>query len=134
MIQDVDHPTINDDDLLWRRIPDVPQMIKKLPDGTHRLSSAAFKDGLDGEVSVHLVKLTTMENALAGHPEKGLVEITVGLPRSLGHSVVYDPTIDDPSHTLIIPPKNQPNSKRQRDAKQMAESAHWLIYPLSTRS
>lgn len=133
MTQDVDHPTINDDDLLWRRIPDVPQWIKRLPDGTCRVSSAAFKDGVDGQVSVHLAKLTTVETVVAAYPNNGLVEIYAGLPRSLGHSVIYDRTPEDPSHTLIIPPQNQPNNSRQRDAKRMAEEARWLVYPLSIR-
>jgi hypothetical protein len=133
MTQDVDHPTINDDDLLWRRIADVPDMIKQLPDGTYRVSTAAFKDGVDGQVSVHLAKLTTVETALAEYPENGLVQITAGLPRSLGHSVVYDPTPEDRSHTLIVPPENQTNNSRQRDAKRLAQAALWLVHPLSVR-
>ncbi len=133
MDQDVDRPTINDDDLLWRRIPDDPNMIKLCSDGTYRLTSAAFKDGKNGEVSVHLAKLTTKERALAGYPKNGLVEIPAGLPRSLGHSVVYDPTPEDRSHTLIVPPQNQSNNSCRRDAKRMAEAARWLVYPLSMR-
>jgi hypothetical protein len=133
MTQDVDPPTINDDDQLWRRIPDVPDMIKKLPDGTYRVSSAAFKDGRDGQVSVHLAKLTTVETALADYPNNGLVWIYAGLPRSLGHSVIYDRTPEDRSHTLIVPPKNQTNKSRQRDAKRMAEEARWLVHPLTIR-
>jgi len=133
MTQDVDPPKINDDDLLWRRIPDIPDMIKKLPDGTYRVSSAAFKNGVDGQVSVHLARLTTVDAALADHPEKGLVEITAGLPRSLGHKVVYDREPEDHSHTLIVPPQNQSNNSRRRDAKLMAEAARWLMYPLSVR-
>jgi hypothetical protein len=133
MAQDVDDPTINGDDLLWRRIPNVPQMIKVL-DGTYHISSAAFIDGIDGQVSVHLSKLTTIEKALAEHPEKGLVEITASVPQSLGHSVVHDPTPDDYSHTLIIPPKNKTNNTRKRDAREMAKAARWLLYPLSIRN
>ncbi|HEX9271498.1 MAG TPA: hypothetical protein VGA01_04705 [Candidatus Binatia bacterium] len=134
MTQDVDHPTIKDDDQLWRRIPDLPQMIKKLPDGTCRPSSAAFKDGLDGEVSVHLAKLATKKKALAKYPEYGLVEIDAGLPRSLGHSVIYKPLPEDPSHAVIVPPQSHSRSRRQRDAEEMALAAHWLVYPRSERS
>jgi len=134
MTEEVDHPTINDDDQLWRRIPDLPHMIKKLPDGTYRASSAAFKDGLDGELSVHLAKLTTVEKAMAGHSEKGLAEIAANLPLSLDHSVVYDPTEDDHSHTVIIPPKNKSKKSRMRDAEEMAKAARWLVLPLSIRS
>ncbi|SRR6266498_280271 len=134
MTQDVDHPTVKDDDQLWRRIPDLPQMIKKLPDGTCRPSSAAFKDGLDGEVSVHWAKLTTKKKALAEYPEYGLVEIDAGLPRSLGHLVKYDPTPEDLSHTVIVPPQSKAPKSRERDAKVMAQAARWLVYPLSKRS
>jgi hypothetical protein len=133
MTQDVDDPTIDDDDLLWRRVANVPDMIKKLPDGTYRVSSAAFKDGIDGEVSVHLAKLTTAGDALADYPENGLVQITAGLPRSLDHRVVYDPTPEDRSHALIVPPRNQTPSSRNRDAKRMAQAAQWLVHPLSIR-
>ena len=129
-----DLSTINDEDPLWRRIVNVPQWIKELPDGSYRVSSAAFKDGRTGEVSVHLAKLTTQGKALAQHPEKGLVEIVVNLPRSLGHSVVYDPTDDDPSHCLICPPQNQTEKTRNRDARKMAEAVRWLVYPLAIRS
>ncbi len=127
-------PIINDDDLLWRRIVNVPQWVKQLPDGSFRVSSAAFKDGYTGEISVHLAKLTTQEKALAAHTEKGLVEILVSLPRALGHSVVYDPTEDDDSHSLICPPQNQTEKTRNRDARKMAEAAHWLVYPLAIRN
>lgn len=127
-------PAIHDNDTLWRRIVNVPQWIKELPDGSYRVSSAAFKDGYTGQVSVHLAKLTSQEKALADHPEKGLVEILVSVPRLLGHSVVYDPTDDDVSHCVICPPENQPEKTKNRDARKMAESARWLVYPLSIRS
>jgi hypothetical protein len=134
MTQRVDDKTISDEDILWRRIANVPQLIKPLPGGAYRVSSAAFKDGVDGEVSVHLARLTSQEKALADHPEKGLVEIVASLPRSLGHIVVSDPEIDDPSHALICPPKDQSSKSRLRDARKMAEESRWLVYPLSIRS
>lgn len=134
MTQRDDDKTISNEDLLWRRIANVPQLIKPLPDGSYRVSSAAFKDGINGEVSVHLARLTSQEKALADHPEKGLVEISVCLPRSLGHIVVSDPEPDDPSHSLICPPDNQTHNTRNADARKMAEGSRWLVYPLSIRS
>src|SRR6266508_1374175 len=107
MTQDVDHPTIKDDYQLWRRIPDLPQMIKKLPDATCCPLSAAFKDGRYGAVSVHCAKLATQKKALAKYPEYGLVEIDAGLPRSLGHSVIYKPLPEYPSHAVIVPPRSE---------------------------
>jgi len=128
MPERVDDPSIADYELLWRRIPNVPSMIKWNHDGTFRLTSAAFKDGNNGEVSVHLAKLTTQERALTSKPDNGLVEIEAGFPRSLGHKIVYDPTEDDISHTLICPPQGVSNKSRERDAREMAGKVRWLVY------
>ncbi len=40
----VDDESIADDELLWRRICDIPQWIKELEDGEIKPSSAAFLD------------------------------------------------------------------------------------------
>lgn len=128
-----------DNDILWRRIPNDPNMVKETPDGKLRLTSAAFRDGNTGEVSVHLAKLTTMEKALFNKADKGMVAIKTSYPRSLNHLVAYDPVKDDPtleddlSHTLICPPE-QTSSHRKRDARLMAENSHWLRYPESYRT
>ncbi len=128
-----DDPSIADDEQLWRRIANVPSMIKWNHDGTFRLTSAAFKDGIDGEVSVHLAKLTTQEKVLFGKPDVGLVKINAGFPRSLGHKIVYDPIEDDISHALICPPQGVSNKSRERDARTMAGKAQWLVYSKMVR-
>ena len=128
-----------DKDILWRRIPNDPNMVKEEPNGNLRLTSAAFRDGSTGEVSVHLAKLTTIEKALSNKADKGIVAIEAAYPRSLNHLVAYDPVKDDPnleddpSHTLICPPE-QSSNHRKRDARLMAEQSRWLRYPESYRA
>jgi hypothetical protein len=121
---------IDDNDILWRRIPDVPAWVAK-EGGVYRVSSAAFKDDDDGEICVHLAKLTTKEKILEKYPENGLVEIAANLPRTLGFTVVHDPLPEDDSHALICPPSNQSKKTRLKMAKTMASAAIWVIKPKS---
>ena len=132
MPQRADDLSVSSSELLWRRIPNQPSWVKVEPNGKARPSSAAFLDGLTGEVSVHRARLTTIDDALDGKLDFGLVEIEAAVPRQLGHTVVADPT-DDPSHALICPPENKPLSHRKRDAKIMAEQCQWLVYPKDYR-
>ena len=84
MAQRIDDQSINDDDLLWRRIVNNPIWWRRdekgnlIRDekGNPCLSSASFLDGYTGEVSVHLARLTSQEKALKGRLDVGLVEIT----------------------------------------------------------
>lgn len=133
MPQRVDDPLIKDEDLLWRRIVNVPQWITQNPDGGYRVTSAAFLDDYTGEVSVHQAKLTTQERALKGRADDGLVEIEAGFPRALGQIVASDPTGDDPSHALICPPLDQSKGQRKANARKMAEAARWLLKPKDIR-
>ncbi len=133
MPQREDDPTILDDDFLWRRIVNNPNMITRDSDGKLRPSSAAFRDGHTGEVSVHLARLTTLEKVLLDKPEVGIVEINAGYPRTLEHKIVHDPNDTDPSHTLICPPDKSPKQTK-KDARLMAEHARWLLYPQEHRA
>jgi hypothetical protein len=131
MTERVDDPTINDDDLLWRRIVNKPEWVSHNSDGSWRVSSAAFIDRHTGEVSVHLARLTTQEKVLASRPDEGMVEIVAGLPRSLGLIVAYDPTDDDQSHSLICSPMG--GSIKKSDARKLADAAGWLVLPKKIR-
>lgn len=74
MNQSVTFITIDDDDLLWRRIVDVPEWFKPLPDGTYRVTSAD-----------PFVDVLTLEQFLAAyetHPD--LIEMARVLPPQLG--------------------------------------------------
>jgi hypothetical protein len=136
-----DDQSIADDEILWRRIQNIPDWIKRNEDGSFRTTSVAFLDGRTNEVSVHRAILITQEKALEGKPDDGLVEIRAGFPRSLGQFVVYDPiqnhpTLkDDISHSLICPPQYATKGSRKSDARKMAEEAskHWLVFPKGAR-
>jgi len=121
----IDDPSILDDDLLWRRLH--PDWVIPIEGGS-RVSSAAFKDG-HREVSVDLAALTTQEKTLAGFPTQGLAEIKAGVPRTLGHAIVRDPTDVNPAHTLICELPDLPYKRRERDAKEMARQASILKMP-----
>ncbi|MGH9839319.1 MAG: hypothetical protein ACREEM_11105 [Blastocatellia bacterium] len=132
MIQRVDDTTtISNDDLLLRRIVNKPEWLSRNEDGSWRVSSAAFVDRYTGEVSIHLARLTTPENALAGRPDEGLVDLFAILPRSIGLIVVYDPKDDDPSHSLICAPSGSGVSKSK--ARKLADAARWLVKPKDIR-
>ena len=114
-------PFVADEEYLWRRL--LPSWITSESVGTPRISSIAFIDRRSGEVSVHRAQYSTKEAALRNHPEHSLAEIVTKIPRSLGHDVVADPTIEDPSHALIRPPEGASHGRRKKDAKRMAEAS-----------
>lgn len=136
MAERIDDVSLGDDELLWRRIIDRPnEWFTIADDGTLVASSAAFKDSTN-EVSVNVASQTTVKDVLGSYEDQGLVSITVELPRSLGHIVAKtlepdDP--DDPSHRVICPPSAIKNKQRMRDARLMARSSIWIIYPKSLR-
>ena len=124
----VDDGSIGDDEILWRRL--IPAWIVRNPDGTFlRASSAAFDDGIDGEVSVHLASLTTTDRVLEGRRDDSVVALPARFPRSLGHVVVRDPKPDDPSHALICPPPGLRGKRKRKDALLMAKEAGLVTGP-----
>ena len=76
---------------------------------------------------MHLVSLTSLTAVLRGRDQHGIAEIEAGIPRSLGHAIVRDPTEDDASHTLICPPRDVSQKQRKRDARQMASAARLIV-------
>lgn len=130
MPQRVDDCSITNDDWLWRRIRNRPEWFSR---DTGRVSSVAFLDGIDGEVSVDQAKLTTLENALRLDPDDGLVQLQAIVPRSLSHSVVADPEDDNPAHALICPPDKLSFNQRKISARKMAQIAEWIEKPKSLR-
>ncbi|MGI8640405.1 MAG: hypothetical protein ACR2MG_10740 [Pyrinomonadaceae bacterium] len=129
-----DDKSIADEELLWRRICDVPQWIKKLEDGEIKPSSAAFLDNFTNEVSVNVASLTTQEKVMEKYPDMGLVSIKAGMPRSIGHIIAATPEIEDTSHRVICPPPDIKGSKRKSLARRMAEESKWILYPKTHRN
>ncbi len=68
MPQRTDDLTVADDALLWRRILD-PRWVNKEEDGSYRPTSAAFRDGLTGEISVHLAEQIEVETVMKGYED-----------------------------------------------------------------
>jgi hypothetical protein len=121
---------IDGDEVLWRRLTS-PDWITLNPDGSQRISSAAFKDntGDEGRVSVHIARETTEEKVFSIPPVcYGIAEIRASVPQSLGHRVQHTPTSEDYSHASIIPPDVYGSSRKKSDSKRMANSAQ-LIPP-----
>ena len=111
----VDDPTINNDEVLWRRL--LPEWLHTEESGRIRAKSFAFTDRLSGELSVHIAALTTQAAVLAGRPNDRIAAIEAGYPRSLGFAIVHDPKPEDPSHALICP------SPKGAKARSIAERA-----------
>ncbi|MEA5448792.1 hypothetical protein VB780_09455 [Leptolyngbya sp. CCNP1308] len=126
----VDDKSISDDERLWRRIVPSNVFTKVDKDGNLRPSSAAFLDGITGEVSVCRACLTSVDKVLENYQQQGLVEINAKLPRSLGHIVVADPQEEDLSHALICPPPDSSYNRRKKDARIIADKAEWLVKPV----
>jgi hypothetical protein len=115
-----DDLSIGDEEVLWRGIH--PHQIVQQAGGAFRPGSFAFQDNTPfGELSVHIALLTDQVRILKNYPDQSLAAITAGLPRSLGYSVVRDPTADDPSHALICP------SPTRSHARLVAKQAVWVV-------
>lgn len=130
----VDDDSIADEELLLRRICDIPQWIKPAEDGEIKPSSAAFLDNHTNEVSVNVASLTTQEEVMKNYPNMGLVSIEAGVPRSIEHIVAPTPEVDDPSHRVICPPPETSKSRRKTLAKIMAENSKWILHPRTYRN
>lgn len=130
----IDDPNLSDNDTVFRRIWNTPQWtdFKSLEQGTLRPSSVAFLDP-QNEVSVSVTSLTTPELMLKDYPDFGLVELRVGVPRSLNHIVSETPEIDDPPHRVICPPQGLSKNKRKEAARRMAREIQWVVKPLGHR-
>ncbi|MGO9463723.1 MAG: hypothetical protein ACLQIB_24235 [Isosphaeraceae bacterium] len=125
-----DDQTLADDDRLLRRIRREQIISDDREAGRYRPMSMAFREGADGEVSVYVRSLTTVEAVLEGHAEFSLAEITVGLARSVGCRVAKTPEDPNPAHRVIIHPSK---SGMRKAAKIFADQALWvkLIPPVA---
>src|SRR5947209_265924 len=97
--------------ILWRRI--VPQWIKSEDDGTVFITSAAFRDNVDGNISVHIAALTTAQDVRRAFPFCRLAEIEARVAQECGFSVIPDPLPDDPSHAILRPPQDYRNRPKK---------------------
>src|SRR5689334_4681634 len=98
MMDQIDEP-VDGAEILWRRL--TPDWIKRAEDGSIILASAAFLDNIDGNVSVHIASLTTLEEVKKAFPYCEIAALTAQVALDCGFTIKRDPMPDDPSHALI---------------------------------
>jgi hypothetical protein len=96
--------------------------LKDAPDGGLQVTSNGFRDDVDGEVSVHLARLTTPERVLEQRPGDSIVAFTADQARALGYTVVWDPTPTDDSHCVLSEP-DWSDKVRRNKSRELAHLA-----------
>ncbi len=104
---------INDEDILFRRIP--PWWYVKEED---RVASAAFKDL---ETSVYWQKYTTPSEIVVDYKDFHVAALQAKIPRQESQEVRHDPTKEEYAHSLIV------GKKTQRIAKVLAQNCTFVI-------
>lgn len=118
---------VDDAVILWRRI--IPQWIKTNENGAEFIASAAFRDNVDGNISVHISTLTTAELVRRDFPFCRLAAIEARIVKECGFSVILNPLPEDRSHAILQPTQaHRSKSKKSRieDARIMARAARLL--------
>ena len=123
-----DDPSISNEALLWRRIPD--HHFVPMPDGRIRPSSAAFEDDPNGDPMSTVLAQPGRDPfpVLLGNAGGALAAISVQLIRALGSQVQRKPTTEEVDHVVVI--GNKTPGKRKRVARECV----WVIPPPSMRS
>lgn len=119
-----DDATLDNDEVLWRRVPN--QWVK-FDDNLNyfRPSSQAFQDSRDGTpMSVFIAaECGGVEDALAEHDAFLLVSFSVGEVRELGLGVTRDPKPGAPAHALVF------GKKTGSVRSSLAKGCEWVVGP-----
>jgi hypothetical protein len=122
-----DDSDIEDDAVLWRRVPPF-WVVRDENRGEFRPSSAAFQDSSDGSaMSVQIEKIVnsmqrTPADVLTGYENHSLCSFVAGLARSLEQRVTGLPKIDDdPAHGWVA------GKKTKHVRKVFATEARWVV-------
>lgn len=138
MADRADDGSVDDDEVLWRRI--YPDWIERDAAGGARPRSMAFLDRRSGEISVHRAHMTTETFVIRSHPTHGIAALKAKVPRELGYAVVPDPiknetgVDDDPSHAVLVPPSGAGSKRVKALARQLAEAATLVREPVAATS
>ena len=124
----VDAPSIDDDDRLWRRIPK-HHVIFDENTNRYRPTSNAFRDSSDHPVSVYVERIVlqtgrTAADVLAPWPGYSLVSLTAGTVRKEGLEVrvELDPAFPgEPAHAVLV------GNKSRAVCRRLANAAEWVI-------
>jgi hypothetical protein len=114
--------TLEDEERLFRRIKP-EHVFYDEAEARYRPQSLAFRDGNDGEVSVYVSSMTTVESVLDGHPGFSLAAILAGLPRSHGCIVAKTPEDSNPAHRVIV---HATKGGMRKVSKILADKAVWV--------
>ena len=124
---------ISDDDWLLRRVPNVPNMVKR--DGELvRPTSVVFKPhSVDGAVSVDVRRLLPAPGdpltVLEDFPEHGLVELLAGAVTSAGLTVSHAPVPGNHAHANIEGLGALTKAEQKRSQRELALAAAWVRHP-----
>jgi len=116
-------PTIADDTVLWRAVPEL--QICKEDDGRERAQTWAFESD-DNEVSAWIAGEADLEHLKARFPHSRIAEFTVAQARECRNIVSRDPVEGDDSHVVICPLPGKSNSQIKKDARRLATKARLL--------
>ena len=119
-----DDPSISNADRLFRRVR--PNQLFSEPDGSHRPTSAVFKNQ---ELSVNIESLMVEqgrrpEDTLTNFPHEFLTSIVSGNVRAHGCPIVKDTVPpNDPAHGLVL------GRKTNAFANAMVRTHQWIVAP-----
>ncbi len=128
----VDDETIpNDEKLLRGIIVSAEWVVYNHDTGEPEVTSAAFKDGRTGEVSVWRASMKTPDEVLHERDVGAVAAVQAGVPRRLEHVhvVAIDDQEPDPAHRVIAPKKNIGKKQRAKAATALALAADWERKP-----
>lgn len=142
MPEKADDPSIENDEIVYRRIPNVAQSAFMVVDegtGERRPSTAIFRPDEDG-VSVYrdsiLRSYNLDENALIRDPRNGVLSLTVGEIRAEKLGVASDawPPSNDPhdrdaAHALIVGMGDLTKGQRKEKRRALVQMCTVLIDP-----
>ena len=115
-----DDPTIDDKEIIWRRIP----QLQVVPDDNlkrKRPSSNCFHDSTGGHLSVYIASEAISSQAvMQDAKERFLVSLSVGFIRQLGLGITRDSSTGGPGHALLL------GKKTGGIRSQMAKTATWV--------
>ena len=107
MTTELNHPEIEDGDLLMRRVRP-SETTTDQEGGPQRPSRDAFKqDGAEGETSVYLLTETSPEQITADYPDVYVAVVEAGLLRQLGLEVERSAIEGEPGHCVITGRKSR---------------------------
>ncbi|MFE7838703.1 hypothetical protein ACFU53_22420 [Streptomyces sp. NPDC057474] len=127
-----DDASILDEEVIYRRVPDVPNFLTAdLISGDRKPSRAAFQFDSDG-ISIHRKALLDEHglgpDSVIKKPGQMVFSFLAAVPRSHGVGIIYDPVDEPPAgfaHALIRGEKPRPDDKalRARVGDALAEAS-----------